>query len=57
MFNFGNPDIRRINLVSKLLKINNKIGITVNKCIIKKFGFSLLINFFNGKYDCNKILK
>ena len=55
-FIFGNPEIRRINLVLKLKKINNINGKDVIKCIIKYFGSSFFIRFLSGKNDIKKIL-
>ena len=47
MFNFGKPDILRIILVLFFKKSVKKIGSTVIRWIIKKFGSLLIIKFFN----------
>ena len=55
-FNFGVPEILRINLVLKLKVVNNNSGSETIKCAIKYSGDSLIINFLNLKKLNKKII-
>ena len=54
-FNFGYPEILKINFVSKLKKINKNNGKEVSKWIIKKFDLFLFKKKNNGNNENKKL--
>ena len=58
IFIFGNPEILKMILVSRLKRILKKIGNEVINCTIKKSGLCFFINLRRGKNEnINIIIK
>ena len=54
-FNFGIPEILKINSVSNLNKLKIKIGNDVIRCATKNLGFSFFNKNTNGINEIKKI--